>query len=95
VPAHQKEMDLNVYFADNDGWNLLVTPWPMLTNEGGLKELTSEQLAIPRYAEVQADAEHFYRTAGANAAVLLYRSDGHQPAMMGSLWLTGPLARQT
>lgn len=85
---------MNLYFADLDGWRLLVTPWPMVLNEGGLKELSSEQLAMPHYAAAKADAEHFYRRAGAHAAVLLYRLDGVHPEMVGSFWLQGPFAKQ-
>lgn len=86
---------MNLYFADAEGWRLLVTPWPMLANEGGLKELSPEQLAMPHYAAVKADAERFYRSAGGQAAVLLYRADNVYPEMVGSFWLQGPFAKQS
>lgn len=42
-----------------------------------------------------ADAEHFYRSAGARAAVLLYRADNVYPEMVGSFWLQGLFAKQS
>ena len=87
------------YFADYDGYSILVTPWPMMQNAQALVELTSEQLSSPHYAALKQDAEHFYSTAGENAAVLLYDlgnvpaniSENH-PSMIASFWLRGPLA---
>ncbi len=83
------------YFADIDGRRVLVTPWPMLANEGRLEELSEEQLTLPHYRAVVDDATHFYGSAGARSAVLLYEVETQgtgQPAMVGSFWLTGPLS---
>jgi hypothetical protein len=67
----------------------------MLANEGGLKEVSPHQLATPHYAAVKSDAEHFYRSASANTAVLLYRADNVYPEVVGGFWLQGPFAEQT
>lgn len=84
---------MNIYFADRDGWRLLVTPWPMLCNEGGLQELTSEQCTLPQYSAVLDDAAAFYRTAGAGSALVFYEVQSGlpgAPVMVGTFWLTGP-----
>jgi hypothetical protein len=87
---------LHYYLADHDGWRVLVTPWPMLQNAEGLVQLSVEQLALPPYDAIALDVEHFFRTAGPNAAVCLYdtrnRVSGHGPDMVGSFWLRGPLS---
>lgn len=87
-------MDFHLYFADAEGRRILVTPWRMIANEGGLQELTAQQLGLQHYSQVVDDAAAFYRTAGIRSAVLLYEvstSGAAGPAMVGSLWLQGPL----
>ena len=88
-------MNFHLYFADVDGRRILVTPWRMVANEGGLREVSAAQLAFEHYRAVADDAAAFYRTAGARSAVLLYEVDSHGrssgPAMVGSFWLDGPM----
>lgn len=87
-------MDFYLYFADLEGRRVLVTPWRMVPNEGGLQEVSPVQLAMKPYAAVVEDAAAFFRTAGARSAVLLYEiqtTGTAGPAMVGSFWLQGPL----
>lgn len=77
---------LHLYLADVDGWRVLVTPWPMVPNEGGLVEVRGEDLEREPYRRVVEDGVLFYRTAGPRAAVLLYDTAPHEstgPAMVG------------
>ena len=87
-------MELNYYFAYRAGERIQVTPWPMISNEGGFQELTGEQRGFPHYRAVVDDAEAFFRTAGESGGVALYnvqRISLNSPAMVGSLWFKGPL----